>query len=192
MCSFEKGSVSSSQPKATHRLNLIRWLGGILVCIAFEVGAADPTNVKLAWDPSPDKDIAGYRIYYGTTPSHYPNSIVVGNVTNATVSGLTNGVAYYFAIAAYTTNDMQSAYSNEVTYKPAFSQLLARMTAARQMVLTILGQPGHVYAIEATQNLSTWSVIGNATPGAGGSVDFTDANAASFPRRFYRLRDTTP
>ncbi len=188
----EKNLACPSRPTAARHLNLTRWLGGLLLLIAAQLHAADPTSAKLVWNPSPDTTVAGYRIYYGVTPLQYTNSLVVGNVTNAIIAGLANGVTYYFAVAAYTTNDVQSSYSNEASYKPAFSQLLARMTAARQMVLTILGQPGHTYAIEATQNFNTWTVLGNATAGTGGSVDFTDANAASFARRFYRLRDTTP
>jgi len=34
----------------------------------------------------------------------------------------------------------------------------------------------------------TWTVIGTATVGATGSLDFTDTNAASFSKRFYRTR----
>lgn len=188
----KKNPACPSRPTPARHLNLTRWLGGLLLGLAFQIHAADPTSVKLVWNASPDHDVVGYRIFYGTSALNYTNSITVGNVTNATVSGLANDVTYYFAIAAYNTSDWQSQYSNEVTYQPTFSQLRARLTPARQMVLTIMGQPGHTYAIEATQNFNTWTVLGNATTGTGGSVDFTDANAASFARRFYRLRDTTP
>jgi hypothetical protein len=35
-----------------------------------------------------------------------------------------------------------------------------------------------------------WTVIGTATMGASGSLDFTDTNAASFSTRFYRTQQT--
>jgi chitinase len=169
-----------------------------LTCIAFGVcvcsaSAANqtPSIVKLAWNPSPDPSVVGYRIYYGVAPAQYTNSITLANVTSGEVAGLVNGVTYYFAVAAYAAGGAQSPFSNEIRYQVAYSQLQLRTTPARQVVLTIGGQVGHTYAVEATQDFVTWMVIGTATPGAGG-VEFTDANAASFAKRYYRLRDTTP
>jgi len=65
-----------------------------------------------------------------------------------------------------------------------------RVTPSRQVVLTVTGQPGHTLEIQATQNFTTWTVINTVTLGASGSMDVTDANPASFSRRFYRVRDT--
>ena len=50
------------------------------------------------------------------------------------------------------------------------------------------GPIGHTYDILATQDFVTWTVIGTVTVGASGSLDFTDTNAASFSKRFYRTR----
>ena len=61
-----------------------------------------------------------------------------------------------------------------------------RVTKARQFILTVAGPVGHVYDIQATQDFKTWTVIGTVTVGLSGSLDFTDTNAASFSRRFYR------
>ena len=61
-----------------------------------------------------------------------------------------------------------------------------RAAPAKQVILTVTGQVGHTYDILATQNFTTWTVIGTVTVGAGGSSDFTDTNAANFPKRFYR------
>jgi len=182
----------SSRTAAACCLNPSLLLATILICLAFVARAADPTTVQLAWSPSPDVGVIGYRIYYGVSPSQYTNSIAVGNVTVGTISGLVNGVTYYFATTAYTASDVQSPFSNEISYKPAFSQLQARLISPHQMVLTIQGQVGHNYDIEATQDFVTWTVIGTATPGDSGNVEFTDTNAASFSKRFYRLRDKTP
>jgi hypothetical protein len=65
-----------------------------------------------------------------------------------------------------------------------------RVTPSRQVVLTVTGQPGHTYEVQATQNFTTWAAINTVTLGASGSMDVMDANAASLPRRFYRVRDT--
>ena len=58
--------------------------------------------------------------------------------------------------------------------------------------MTVRGLTGHTYEILATPDLKTWTVIGTVTLGASGATSFTDSNAASFAKRFYRTRDTTP
>jgi hypothetical protein len=52
----------------------------------------------------------------------------------------------------------------------------------------VKGLIGHMYDVEATEDLTTWTVIGTVTLGVSGSLGFTDTNAASFPRRFYRTQ----
>jgi hypothetical protein len=53
----------------------------------------------------------------------------------------------------------------------------------------VTGPINHTYDIQATQDFKTWKVIGTVMVGASGSLDFTDTNAASFSRRFYRTRE---
>lgn len=171
---------------------LFRWLTCLMVGFSFAAKATDPSTVSFAWNPSPDANVEGYRIYYGVAPAQYTNHITVGNLTTGTVSGLVNGVTYYFATTAYSVDGLESPFSNEIAYQPAFSQMQGRMIGTSQMVLTIQGQIGHTYNIEATQDLAVWSVIGTTNVAASGCVEFTDPNSANFARRFYRLRDTTP
>ena len=73
-------------------------------------------QANLAWDP-PDisTDVTGYMIHYGTASGSYSQSIDVGNTTSYTVSNLTNGKTYYFAVTAYNAVGYQSIYSNEVS-----------------------------------------------------------------------------
>jgi hypothetical protein len=56
----------------------------------------------------------------------------------------------------------------------------------KQVVLTVTGQVGRTYNIQASSDFVTWTVIGTVLVPAGGSVNFTDTNAASFSKRFYR------
>ena len=72
-------------------------------------------QIKLAWDPNTEPDLAGYRVYYGTASRNYRYSIDVGNVTTCTLPGLTQGVTYYIVITAYDSAKNESAYSNEVS-----------------------------------------------------------------------------
>jgi len=92
-------------------------LAAVLVVAAFAASANQRQfNVTLAWDPSPDSSVAGYRIYDGVTSGTYTNVIDVGNVTTATVSNLVSGVTYFFAATAYDTNGQESVFSDEVSY----------------------------------------------------------------------------
>ncbi len=75
----------------------------------------------LSWTPSatnidgtPLTDLAGYKVYYGTTSGGYSSSVDVGNVTSTKVGNLAKNVTYYFAVTAYDTAGNESIYSNEV------------------------------------------------------------------------------
>ena len=74
-------------------------------------------QIKLAWDPNTEPDVAGYKVYYGTASRTYGSAIDVGNVTTYTFPGLTQGVTYYIALTAYDSANHESGYSNEVSGK---------------------------------------------------------------------------
>lgn len=73
--------------------------------------------VVLAWDPSPDTRVTGYKIYYGPAKRQYTNAVDVGSVTTAGISNLMRGAPYYFAATAYTSNAVESDFSNEVMHR---------------------------------------------------------------------------
>ena len=79
-------------------------------CSSGEIG-----SIKLAWDPNPDSGVAGYKVYYGTSPGKYGPGIDVGNVTTYVLTGLIRGQKYYLAITAYNKAGKESKFSNEVT-----------------------------------------------------------------------------
>src|SRR5712692_2321744 len=79
-----------------------------------------PSNsASLAWDAVTAPTLSGYRVYFGTAPGTYLQSlgqgISVGNVTAYTLTGLASGTQYYFAVTAFDTLGVESAYSNEVS-----------------------------------------------------------------------------
>ena len=147
-------------------------------------------SVTLAWNPSTDPTVVGYKLYYGGASGNYTNTLSAGNATNITVSGLVEGDTYYFAAVTYDSAGVQSPFSSEVAYTVTTNApaLLLRVTPTRQFVLTVTGPIGHTYDILATTNCITWTVIGTVTIGTSGSVDFTDTNAARFPLRLYYTR----
>ena len=72
-------------------------------------------NIALAWSPN-RPDVAGYKIYYGPASRTYTNSLDVGNTTNTTLSGLTEGTTYFLAATAYNASGFESDYSVEASY----------------------------------------------------------------------------
>ncbi len=74
------------------------------------------TNVTLAWNPSTNPIVAGYKIYYGGASGNYTNKTSVGSATSFTVSNLLNGGTYYFAASTYSAAGAESALSTEVSY----------------------------------------------------------------------------
>lgn len=82
-------------------------------------------TATLAWsapttnaDGTPLTGLAGYKVYYGTTPGVY-TSIVVGDVSSYQVVGLSNGQTYYFTVTAYDT------YGIESDFAPVVSKLVS-------------------------------------------------------------------
>lgn len=72
--------------------------------------------MTLAWDPNAEPDLGGYIIYYGPASRVYTNAVNVGNVTNYTVRGLVTNAFYFFAATAYSTNGLESDFSDEVCF----------------------------------------------------------------------------
>ncbi len=73
------------------------------------------SQIRLAWDPNTESDLAGYKVYYGTTSGTYGTPIDAGNVTTYTMTGLTLGQTYFITVTAYDTSPNESGYSNEVS-----------------------------------------------------------------------------
>jgi hypothetical protein len=73
---------------------------------------------SLAWDPNPETDIAGYRVYQGTESGKYTKQVDVGKVTTYTPAGTDWTKAQFFAVQAYNTSGLVSPLSAEVQWTP--------------------------------------------------------------------------
>lgn len=93
----------------------ISFLVGILAALE-PSSAFGASRVTLAWDRSTSTNIAGYNVHYGTTSHAYTNAVDAGVSTNVTVSGLISSTTYYFAATAYGTANLESDFSNELSY----------------------------------------------------------------------------
>jgi len=77
-------------------------LGIVVIYIVVGVSLAQADGVTLAWDPPQgETPVEGYLLYYGRSCSDFSNEINVGNVTQYLISGLQEGITYYFVLKAY-------------------------------------------------------------------------------------------
>ncbi len=124
-----------SYPKVTRFTSL-----GIGFFILLWLSAlAQAAQVTLAWDANTETDLAGYKLYYGTASGSYPNSATLDKVTTHTLSGLTEGVTYYFALTAFDTENFESGYSNEISYTPPAAQYILTASAGPNGTITPAG-----------------------------------------------------
>lgn len=73
-------------------------------------------QATLSWNPNSESDLAGYKVYWGTSSGSYEWNTDVKNVISHTVTGLIEGDTYFFAATAYDFSGNESGYSNEVSY----------------------------------------------------------------------------
>lgn len=158
----------------------------ILSCglvMAMQVTAQASQNVTLAWNPNPNVNIAGYKIYYGVVSHSYTNSVNVGNTTSATISLSSPGTTYYFAATAYDSSGNESGYSNETAFTvPLAATLAAAGFSSGHFSFTVAGTAGSQYVVEASTNLTDWFPMQTNTA----PFTFWDTNPAGLPQCFYR------
>ncbi|MFZ2446266.1 MAG: fibronectin type III domain-containing protein [Syntrophobacteraceae bacterium] len=86
----------------------------LILCIT---GISEAASVKLAWDPSADPKVIGYKVYYGTETGNYSQTLDVKgrSEARAVVDNLDEGRAYYFSVTASYADGTESGHSNEVS-----------------------------------------------------------------------------
>jgi Zn-dependent metalloprotease len=78
------------------------------------------TTITATWSASaaPSASLAGYTVYYGTSPTALTSVVDVGVTTNTTLTGLTNGTLYYVAVTAHSTTGVESGRSPVRSIRP--------------------------------------------------------------------------
>jgi hypothetical protein len=86
-------------------------------------------SVRLTWRNSPNPNVQGYLVYYGTADDSGANSIYfgedallgvspvdVGMTNTVRIDGLTNGTLYHFRVAAYSGRSDNPVYSRALPF----------------------------------------------------------------------------
>jgi hypothetical protein len=118
-------------------------------------------SVSLAWNPSSDVNVAGYKIYYGLTSRNYTSSVDVGNVSKASIGGLQQNTTYYFAATTYDSAGNESDFSNEASYS-------SNVTPTLPPTLNALND----LAVPENSGLQTVNLSG-ISPGSGSTVSLS-------------------
>jgi len=192
---------------------LLHWLICTVTLIALPALQAE--SISLAWNPSADPYVAGYKIYYGVASHVYTSLVDVGNVTNAIVNGLSQNMTYYFAATSYDVNGVESSFSNETNLVPYAPAILIPLPPPPNLSLN--GQVGFTNYILGAANVVpaiTNIALGvtNIVPGVTNYLNylykvqvstnlvnwvsvetntapfmFVDTNMSQFRQRFYRV-----
>lgn len=76
---------------------------------------AQTASLTIEWDANNEEDLLGYRIYWGIIPKKYTESCWVSSLTKYKITGLKDGVRYFFAITAVDFWGNESVFSKEVS-----------------------------------------------------------------------------
>jgi hypothetical protein len=246
-----------------------------------------PPGTTFEWDAVTNTAVSGYRLYWGTGRQFYTDVVDTGPATSVTLTGLSNGVPYFFAVAAYDPAGADGDLSEEITFTPGGTNLptvrlssptnnsgytepaaielvanvnpnahtvnqvqfyegatllgavftppyhllwtnagagsyslraqatydrshiansdvvnvdvanaggngpslIVTITTDGEAVLTGAGLGRRTYDILATEDFSTWSVLGSVTADWTGAFTFTDTARSAFGIRIYRARE---
>ncbi|HMJ88596.1 MAG TPA: fibronectin type III domain-containing protein [Candidatus Acidoferrum sp.] len=163
-----------------------------LACLVFGLSAS---AVTLEWDPSPEPEVAGYRVYIGTVSRGYVQVFDVGASTSYPLLGMEPGQTYYMAVTAYAVDGLESDFSDEVTYTRQIdgtNTFVIPMTlnytgAGCSPSVTFANDPAREFFVQASTNLVTWQTFQNVIGATNEMVALLDPDAPQFPIRFYRV-----
>jgi arylsulfate sulfotransferase len=150
------------------------------------------------WQPKTGNvlvDFAAVNYVNGVAPStNGPNNwmIRIQEVTHDTVPD----VVFDLAVSMYakTNTTFKDTYAYRANRIPDLYSTQAKAVEDLSVtydtvepLLQFSADPTRTYVIEASEDLQVWQNIGDATSLGDGLFEFTDANAASYPARYYRV-----
>lgn len=185
-----------------------RFLG--IFCGLLMAASASAHDIVLAWSPSPDVEVSGYKIYYAQVGQALTNVWRVGNTNITTITNLVSSpsITYRFTCVATNLAGIESEATMELlTVIPPHSVKNPRFVGRTDNGFALTWQPsdevdvvtyriayGTVSPWTATNVVSvaaptTYVVLTNFLPNAEYYFDFTVVNSAgveSWPRHQLR------
>ena len=112
--------IGASPPPQTITIKVGTWCSyAVPVTLSLSPSPTSTTttptkSATLTWNAVTSTAVSGYKVYVGEAPHLYTRTINVGTATSSTISSLTVGKMYYFAITAYNSAG-ESPPSTEVS-----------------------------------------------------------------------------
>ena len=130
------------------------------VWLALIAAASAERSVTLAWSPSPDANVVGYRIQAREENAALTTSLNVSGQTRATLPGLKEGLRYTFTVTSYNAAGVQSVPSDATAFVvPVPLNLLPGTTTAAAKRLQFPMAPGRWYELQASTDLKAWTTV---------------------------------
>jgi hypothetical protein len=159
-----------------------------------------PTTVTMAWNSSPDGNVAGYFLCWGLASGQCTNRLDVGNATSGVLSGLQPDVVYYLTVVAYDGAGRESPPSNEVAYsttvaaadpaaQPSDAPYLQPLTqTSGVLTLAWTAVPGERYQVQYKSDLiqTNWANLCDPITATNASTTASDPIGPDL-QRFYRI-----
>lgn len=170
---------------------VLRGLRAILFfsVLAAALSAAAGQKVSLAWDPSPDDSVTGYRLFCINVTLGHTNQIDVGNTNVCVITSLAEARTYAFYVTAYDGNGLESDPSNTigltVPLGPIETTIAPGLGGRVEMRLHANGSEGIRLELQTSTDLENWVTLTTA-PTAGDSIDYTVTNLNGDAKRFFR------
>jgi uncharacterized repeat protein (TIGR01451 family) len=158
-------------------------------------GPANASGVSVVYTPPAGfnfitSSLGSFNIGAGSVTLNV-GGLAAGAVTNFSVTVSSSVVGSYYNTFAVSANEVDldppdNSFQILTTIQPVSAiQLGGAIYTNGTFQLTLTGQPGLSYVIQASTNLTGWiPVVTNVA--TGGSFIYIDTNASSFPNKYYR------
>jgi fibronectin type 3 domain-containing protein len=154
--------------------------------------SAGANYLYVNWNNNSEKDIAGYKVYYGTSSGDYSQNMTVG-YSYAYIYNLQGCTPYYIVVTAYDLSGHESGYSEEKVATVLSSSLLqapSGMTIASEESAITLGWDANTEC-----DIYRYKVYRSTTSGSGYQeiatvygTSYTDRRIADGARYYYRVK----
>lgn len=145
---------------------------------------AESYSIKLAWDPNPESNLAGYNVYYRRELSTEYEKLDAGKNTLIEIRDLAKGQKYFVHVTAYNISGLESDPSDEIEFlmpkgtdsltdkhqiTNIFHDKNKNMTIIEVQAASVFGSSGgssEVCHISQSVDLKQWNLISilNLTP----------------------------